>query len=171
MPEQAPTASADPVSSSARVPTEKQDRFNEVAVALERFGQCHLDSELTGFTLELWRRLCRRQKIDCRRGLPHVWAASVVHVIARMNFLFDRAQPVHITFDTICGWFQINKTTVGSKATEIERALRLRQHSEPGLCRRKFIDDFTTVQLSNGMFVSLGMAKQMGLAPPDAMPR
>ena len=88
-----------------------------------------------------------------------------------MNFLFDRAQPVHITFDTICGWFQINKTTVGSKATEIERALRLRQHSEPGLCRRKFIDDFTTVQLSYGMFVSLGMAKQMGLAPPDAMPR
>ena len=94
----------------------------------------------------------------------------MVHVIARMNFLFDRNQPGHVTFDAICGSFQANKTTVGSKATEIERALRLRQHSEPGLCRSKFIDSFTTVQLSNGILVSLQMAKQMGLVPPDATP-
>ena len=85
-----------------------------------------------------------------------------------MNFLFDRAQPVHLIFDTICDWFHGNKTTVGNKATEIERALRLRQHSEPGLCRRDVMDDFTTVQLSNGILVSLRMAKQMGLVLPDA---
>jgi len=154
----------------ARIPTERRERFREVAALVGQFGQAHLDPELTAFTLELWRRVCRRQLMDCRRGKPGVWAASVVHVIARMNFLFDCAQPVHLTFDTICDWFQTNKTTVGSKATEIERALRLRQHSEPGLCRREFMDDFTTVQLSNGMIVSLGMAKQMGLVPPDALP-
>ncbi|MCX6914129.1 MAG: DUF6398 domain-containing protein [Verrucomicrobia bacterium] len=84
--------------------------------------------------------------------------------------LFDPNQPVHLTFDTICGSFQTNKTTVGSKAAEIERALRLSQHVEPGLCRCEFVDDFTTVQLSNGMVVSLRMAKQMGLMPPGAMP-
>ena len=171
MPEQQQAAYAGPVPGNARIPTEKRDRFNEVALSLGRFGQSHLDQELTGFTLELWQRLCRRQTLDCRRGRPQVWAASVVHVIARMNFLFDRAQPLHITFDNLCGWFETNKTTVGSKATEIERALRLRQHSEPGLCRRAFIDDFTTVQLSNGMLVSVNMAKKMGLVPPDAMPR
>jgi hypothetical protein len=87
-----------------------------------------------------------------------------------MNFLFDRSQPVRVSFDTICASFQANKTTVGSKASELERALHLRQHSEPGLCRREFMDDFTTVQLSNGMIVSLGMAKKMGLVPPDVMP-
>jgi len=166
-----PTASSAPVPPDVRIPVEKRERFQEVALMLERFGQSHLDPELTGFTLELWRRLCRRQTIDCRRGKATVWAASVVHVIARINFLFDRAQPVHVTFDTICGTFQANKTTVGSKATEIERTLRLRQHSEPGLCRRQFIDDFTTVQLSNGMVVTLSMAKRMGLVPPEAMPR
>jgi hypothetical protein len=32
------------------------------------------------------------------------------------------------------------------------------------------MEDFTTVQLSNGMVLSLRMAKQMGLVPPDAMP-
>ena len=77
---------------------------------------------------------------------------------------------MHVTFDTICAWFQANKTTGGNKATEIERALRMRQHSEPGFCRREFIDSLTTVQLSNGILVSLQTAKQMGLVPPDAMP-
>ena len=109
--------------------------------------------------------------MDCRRGKPHIWAAAVVHVIARMNFLFDRNQPGHVTFDTICGSFQANKKTVGSKATEIERGLRLRQHSEPGLCRRDFIEDFTTVQTASGFLYSLRTAKAMGLLPPDAMPR
>ena len=163
-----PSAPAHP--DDARVPTEKRERFREVASLLEQFGQAHLDPELTGFTQELWRRVCRRQTLDCRRGKPAVWAASVVHVIARTNFLFDRGQPVHVTFDMICGWFQANKTTIGSKATEIERTLRLQQHSEPGLCRREFIENFTYVQTSNGIVLTLGMAREMGLVPPDAMP-
>lgn len=170
LPERLPPAPPRPIPSDDRIPKEKRERFGEVAALLEQFGQTHLDPELTGFTLELWRRLCRRQTIDCRRGKPQIWAASVVHVIARMNFLFDRSQPVHLTFDVISGWFQANKTTVGSKASEIERALRLRQHSEPGLCRSEFIDKLTTVLLPNGMLVSLRMAKEMGLVPPEAMP-
>ena len=170
LPERLPAAEPRRLASQDRIPTDKRERYSEVAVLLEQFGQTHLDSELTGFTLELWRRLCRRQTMDCRRGRPKIWAASVVHVIARMNFLFDRSQPVHLTFDAISGWFQANKTTIGSKAAEIERALRLRQHSEPGLCRSELMDTFTTVQLANGLVVSLQMAKQMGLVPPDAMP-
>jgi hypothetical protein len=173
-PAKSPLLPEQPVSAPPRdasgIPTEKRERFGEVAALLEQFGQAHLDPELTTFTLELWRRICRRQIIDCRRGKPAVWAASVVHVIARMNFLFDCGQPVHVTFDTISGWFQVNKNTLGGKATEIERALRLSQHAEPGLCRSQFINDFTTVRLSNGMLLSLSTAKRMGLVPPDAMP-
>ena len=146
----------------------RRERFAEVAALLEQFGQTHLDPELTGFMLELWKRLCRRKAPDCLRGKPVIWAAGVTHVIARMNFLFDRSQPVHVTFDTICQFFGANKTTVGSKATDIERTLRLRQHSEPGLCRQEFLETFTTVQLSNGMVFSWQMAKQMGYLPPDA---
>ena len=159
-----------PVPAAYRIPAEKHARFSEVAELLQQFGQTHLDAELTSFTIELWQRICRRQTMDCRRGKPNIWAAAVIHVIARINFLSDRAQPVHLTFDTLCGYFQANKTTVGSKASEIEHTLRLSQHAEPGLCRREFIDMFTTVQLSNGLLVSLNMAKQMGLVPPDAMP-
>ena len=118
--------------------------------------------------MELWGRVCRRKSAECLRGKAPVWAASVTHVIARMNFLFDRAQPVHLTLDTICGWFQTSKTTIGSKATEIERNLRLQPYAEPGLCRTKIMEDFTMVRLSNGMVLSWRMARQMGYLPPDA---
>lgn len=137
---------------------------------IEQFGQIHLDAELTSFVLELWKRICRRKTPDCVRGKPVVWAAAVTHVIARMNFLFDRNQPVHLTFHTICAFFQANKTTIGSKATEIERSLRLQQHSEPGLCRTEFLESFTNVRLPNGMVLSWQIAKQMGYLPPDARP-
>lgn len=168
-PQAPPTAAAAPrpIASKDRIPKDKQERFNEVAALLEDFGRTHLDPELTGFTLELWRRLCRKQTIDCRRGQPQTWAAAAVHVIARMNFLFDRQQPVHLTSDVITGWFQSSKNTISSKATEIERLLRLRQHAEPGLCRGEFVEGFTMVQLSNGMVLTLQMAKQMGYVPPD----
>src|SRR6266481_3348568 len=99
------------------IPLDRRERFNEVAALIEQFGQQHLDAELVIFAIELWRRVCRRKNTDCMRGKAEVWAASVAHVIARMNFLFDRNQPVHLTFDTICGFFQASKGTVGGKAT------------------------------------------------------
>ncbi len=164
----APTASTAPKARQHRIPSAHEERFKEVAALIEQFGQNHLDAELTGFVIELWARVCRRKAGDCLRGKAAVWAATVTHVIARMNFLFDRSQPVHLTFDTICSYFGTNKTTVGSKATEIERTLHLKQHSEPGLCRREFVETFTNVRLSNGMVISWEMAKQMGYIPPDA---
>ena len=169
-----PTAGPVPPDSSApedpkkRMPAKHRDRFDEVAALLGPFGQKHLDPELNGFVIELWTRICRRKMPDCLRGKPPVWAASVVHVIARMNFLSDRAQPVHLTFDTICDFFKVSKGTVGARATEIERMFHFRPHSELGLCRPSFIEDFLTVRLSNGLEFSWKMAKKMGYLPPDA---
>lgn len=152
------------------IPADRQARFAEGAGLIEEFGKRHLDEELTTFALRLWARVCRRDAPDCLRGKLTVWIASVIHVIARMNFLFDKNQPVHLTFDTICNHFQANKTTVGSKATQIEKNLKLGLHNEPGLCRAEFIDSFTMIQLSNGMILTLGMAKKQGLLPKDWTP-
>ncbi|MCP5519534.1 MAG: hypothetical protein H7A45_20015 [Verrucomicrobiales bacterium] len=161
---------ATPGPEATGIPLDRRERFQEVGGLLLRFGQAHLDAELTEFTMELWRRLCRRRASDCLRGQSSIWAASVVHAIAQMNFLFDRSQPVHLTFDTICDWFHVNKNTVGGKATWIKRTLRLSAHAEPGLCRLSQLDMFATVRLPDGMIVNLGMAKSMGVVPADAYP-
>jgi len=149
------------------IPTDRRKRFDEINRLIEGFGQEHLGSELTGFACELWRRVCRKRDGACMRGKAEVWAATAVHVIARMNFLFDRSQPRHLTFDTICDHFGVKKTTVGNKATQIERALRLDSHAEPGLCRAEIADKFTMVRSPDGMVMPLLMAKELGYLPPD----
>lgn len=151
-----------------RIPLAHRARFDEIAALIGQFGQIHLDAEFTGFSVELWRRLCRRKAPDCLRGKPEVWAASVIHVIARMNFLNDRDEPGYLAFDTLCDFFHTSKTTIGGKATLVERTLKLQQHSEPGLCRSKFLEAFTMVELANGMVLPWNTAKEMGLLSSDA---
>lgn len=152
---------------SARIPAEKKPIHDEIAAMLAGFGAEHLDAELTGYVLELWARVCRTSKLDPRRGRPGVWAAAVTHIIARMNFCYDRAQPVYLKLDTICDFFGAAKTTVGSKASEIEKTLRLGQF-EPGLCRSEFTDMFRFVTFPNGLVMPLRLAKKEGLVLPDA---
>jgi hypothetical protein len=166
----APTGASPPEPPDRRIPAPHRARFSEVAALLTQFGRAYLDAELTGFTVELWQRLCRKKSPDCLHGQPEIWAAAVIHVIARMNFLFDRSQPVHLSFATICDYFHTNKTTIGNKATTLERTLKLRPHSEPGLCRSSLLESFTTVRLANGMVLSFEMAKRMGYLPPGATP-
>jgi len=156
-----------PMCASNRVPSEHRERFEQVARLIEQFGQQHLDAEITGFAIELWKRICRRRVSYCLRGKPEVWAASAIHVIARMNFLFDRSQPVHLSLRTICDFFQVSQSTVGRKAIETEHTLRLRQFSEPGLCRNESLEMFASVRLSNGIVLPWKMAKQLGCLPAD----
>lgn len=156
------------MTTDSRMPLAHRARFDEISALITPFGQKHLDAELTGFSIELWRRLCRRKAPDCLRGKPEVWAAAVILVIARMNFLFDHDQPNHLTHETIPDFYGTKKSTTGNKATEIERTLKLQQYSEPGLCRNKFIEAFTFVELANGMVLPWKTAKEMGYLPADA---
>jgi hypothetical protein len=83
-----------------------------------------------------------------------------------MNFCYDRAQPVFLNMDTICDYFGAAKTTVGGKAAEIEKPLRL-DRFERTLCRAQFADLFTLLEFPNGLVIPLSVARKDGLVPPD----
>lgn len=53
--------------------------------------------------------------------LPQVWAASVIHVIARMNFLFDRNEPIHLTLDMIADFFGVKEPSAQRPRTSNAR--------------------------------------------------
>jgi hypothetical protein len=42
-------------------------------------------------------------------GKIEIWAASIIYTIARLNFLFDKANGVYITPDIICDFFNTKK--------------------------------------------------------------
>ena len=142
----------------------KQARIDEVKALLADFSKQHLARapDLAGYLEKLWEQIGRKRNYVITGGTKEVWAAAVVYVIARLNFLFDKASPNYLTADTICGHFGTKKGTVSARAAEIEKACRIRVGHE-GLCSPEISDDLTFVQLSNGMVLPKRIAREMGL--------
>ncbi len=140
----------------------KQERIGEVAALLDAFSQAHLTPELAGYARELWGQIGRKRKYVITGGAKEVWAAAVVYVIARLNFLFDSKSANYLTADAISAFFGTKKTTVSARAADIEKACRVRMGQEE-LCSPDIADALTLVKLPNGMVIPRNMAREAGL--------
>ena len=145
-----------------RVSPEKQARIDEVQKLLDAFSKEHLTQELTEYLQTLWEKVGRKRTYVITGGKKEIWASAVVYVIARLNFLFDPANPNYLTADQICAFFGTKKSTVASRAGDIEKACRIRMGQE-GLCNQRISDSLTLVKLSNGMVIPMNVAREMGL--------
>jgi hypothetical protein len=140
----------------------KQARIEEVRALLNAFSQEHLSPDLSGYVHKLWEQIGRKRTFVITGGRAEVWASAVVYVIARLNFLFDRSNPLYMTPDAICDFFGTKKSTVSAKAAQIEKACRIRM-GHKGLCSPEISDSLTFVELPNGMVLTKKMAKEMGI--------
>jgi len=142
----------------------KQARIDEVKALLVEFSKQHLASapDVVNYIEKLWDQIGRKRSYVITGGTKEVWASAVVYVIARLNFLFDKASPNYITTDTIGGHF-------GTKKGQCRRAPRrsrrravyawgMKDCADP-----RFPDELTFVELSNGMVLPKRMAKEMGI--------
>jgi hypothetical protein len=136
--------------------TEKKQRLDEIKELVLAFCQEHLNEQLAEYALKLCKTLGIKQKISITRGKKEIWAASIVYVIARLNFLFDPESEFFLTADTICDYFGTKKSTIGSKATQIENICNLGLGAE-GFCSPKISDALTLVELPNGLVVPKNM--------------
>ena len=84
---------------------EKTERLNEIKELVLGFCEEYLDQELYGYALELCEMLGRKRKISITRGKKEIWAASIIYVIARLNFLFDPESEFFLSADTVCDFF------------------------------------------------------------------
>lgn len=140
----------------------RKQRVAEVADLLEEFCAANLSDEIAVFVQELWQRIGRKRTYHITGGKPEIWAAAVVYVIARLNFLFDKTNEEYLSPDDICGFFSTKKRTIAARASEIEKACRI-GIGEPGLCHRRISDSLTIVEFSNGLVLPLDVAREMGL--------
>ena len=140
---------------------DKETRINEVEELISAFCDKHLNAEYKNFSIKLWKKLSRKKTYSITGGKKEVWAAAVITVIARLNFLFDKTSDHYLTTGIICDYFESNKGTVASKAKNIEDAAKIRL-AEEGFCLPEIHNQFTSVQLPNGMVVSKETALKMG---------
>jgi len=134
----------------------KDERLKEIKELVVYFSAEHLNEELQSYALKLCDKLGRKRKISITSGKKEIWAASIIYVIARLNFLFDSKNELFLSADTICDFFGVKKSTIGSKATQIEKACKLGLGAE-GFCSPEISDALTLVELPNGFVIPKSM--------------
>ena len=134
----------------------KDERLKKIKELVVSFCVEYLNEELQSYVLRLCDMLNRKRKISITSGKKEIWAASIIYVIARLNFLFDSKNELFLSADTICNFFGTKKSTVGNKATQIEKACNLGIGTE-GFCSPEISDALTFVELPNGLVIPKSM--------------
>ena len=138
----------------------KNEKSIELTELVESFCKRHFTEELTACTLRLCDKLGRIRNLDITNGKKEIWAAAVVYVIARVNFLFDKANSNFLTSDIVCDFFDTKKTTTGNKATSIEKTLNI-GIGDTNYCTTEIIESFSFVETSDGFILPQKMANDM----------
>ena len=135
---------------------EKTKRLDEIRQLVLSFCEEYLNEEMAAYALRLCEALGRKRKISIQRGKIEIWAASIVYVIARLNFLFDPESDFFLTADMICDHFGTKKSTIGSKATHIEKICNIGLGTE-GFRSPEISNSLTLVELPNGLVIPKSM--------------
>jgi len=124
----------------------------EIKSKIENFGQARLNELYTGLALKLCDRVARTRRLTIERGRPEIWAAAVIHVIARLNFLFDPQNETYITTDEIGAFFGTKNTTVGNKASLIQQVCDIFFGDEE-FCTPEICDMFRVYETAEGFLL------------------
>ncbi|MFH1964203.1 MAG: DUF6398 domain-containing protein [Acidobacteriota bacterium] len=98
----------------------ENNNFSQIRQLLEDYSSRYFDDELRRYALNLLKTIRRKPLMEINRGKTEIWAASIIYVICRMNYLFDKEKDKYISTDELCVFFSVKKSTIGNKATQIE---------------------------------------------------
>ena len=108
---------------------EQNSESNELTQIKELLGSfCseYFDEQLKRYSLILFKTIKKKSLMNFYRGKSEIWAASIVYIIARLNFLFDKDNDNYISVDELCDYFNVNKSTIGNKASQIEKIHKIK---------------------------------------------
>jgi hypothetical protein len=142
----------------------KADRVAEVAHKIEAFGRINLDPEHTILALKLCDKIGRMRKLSIQRGRPEIWAAAIISVIARLNFLFHPDHKVYITADELDDYFGTKKSTVSNKAGMIQKTADI-YIGDPEFSSEEIADMFRYYETEDGLIIPASMLENPEYQP------
>ncbi len=135
------------------MPDEKKaERLKGIKELVAAFCREFLNEELEAYAMSLCGLLGRKRTLSISRGKKEIWAATVIYIIARLNFLFDPESAFYITPGMICNFFGTVKSTTGNKATLIMKTCNLGIGSV-GFCSPKITDMVTFYETPEGFII------------------
>lgn len=118
-----------------------KEKREEIARMIEEYCKQYLDDEILELCTRLLDKMARKHNVPFLRGRISIWAAAIVHLIARMNFLFDQKASPSTSASDISFHFNTVPSTIGAKATTIEKLVKVRRF-DPEFSTRQVLDIF-----------------------------
>lgn len=122
-----------------KVPKGARPRAEKVIAVTDAVCLEHLDEEYADLCRRVVGKLARKLPTPLSRGDLTIWASGVVYAVGQVNFLSDRAQPLHLAADELSGLLGVKKATMASKARLIRDTLKVRQF-DAEFSRREICD-------------------------------
>lgn len=82
-----------------------------------------IDEEYAFLCEKLIKKLGRKRDVPFKSGRLNIWAASIIHAIGTINFLFDQSFEPYIEIQDIHDYFETKKSTVSAKSNQIRKLL------------------------------------------------
>jgi len=122
-----------------KVPAAVRPIFDEIAAITDGFCHEHLDAEYARLCGKLAARLARKRPSPLVRGDRRIWAAGIVYVVGRVNFLADPDQRPHLRTDELAGLLRVKQATMANKGQLIMDSLRI-DLLDPAYCRQELLE-------------------------------
>lgn len=145
------------------MPTEdKKLKIKAIKEMIEAFCEPNLHRMYKKYILHLCDVVSRKRNLNIARGRNEIWAASLIHTIARLNFLYDDNNPDghRITFDALCESFQTVKSTIGNKTNLIIKTCNIRI-GQPEYSRSDITDMTSFYTTPEGFIINKSTAREM----------
>jgi hypothetical protein len=82
-------------------------------------------------------------------------------VIARLNSLYDNnSDGHHMTFDALCDFFQMNKTTIRNRAKQITKACDIRRIGQPEYSNSDIMDITTFFEKQDRLKINKSTSRE-----------
>jgi Domain of unknown function (DUF6398) len=114
-------------------------RENKLLELTGAFCTQKLDDEYFQLSEKLIKKLGRKKNTPFESGKIEIWAASIIHALGLINFLFDKSGEPYVSVNEINDFFGTKQSTVTGKSKQIRDLLKLTH----------FDKDFSVRQMRN----------------------
>jgi hypothetical protein len=130
--------------------------WDKIVAVTDAVCDRHLNHEYRELGRVMTAALCRKRPSPLTSGQPRTWAAGIVYVLGRVNFLSDQSSYPHMATADLCRACGVSESTLHGKARTIEGALAVSsldlRWTLPSLAER---NPLTWMAEVNGLLIDL----------------
>lgn len=102
-----------------------EEKKRELLELTLNFSHQHLNSEYDEVIEKLILKMSRKREVPFLTGKIEIWAASVIHALGTINFLFDKTNEPYVSVQDINSFFGTKQSTTSQKSKIIRDMFKM----------------------------------------------